>query len=120
MIYAAILDTSRAQGDIPLRPRLSSAVVRRVEEAKNKIIKNQRSAAYSLLSALYEAVSRSCPPEIVFSELGKPSFKTGGVYFNISHREGAVIAVINDSGEVGCDIEDIRNVTRVEKLRKRF
>ena len=120
MIYAAILDTSRAQGDIPLRPRLSSAVVCRVEEAKNKAIKRQRSAAYSLLSALYEAVYRDTLPEVIFSELGKPRFCYGGISFSISHRDSAVIAVINDSGEVGCDIEELRNVGRVVKLRERF
>ncbi|MRS91592.1 4'-phosphopantetheinyl transferase AcpT [Enterobacteriaceae bacterium RIT714] len=48
-------------------------------------------------------------PEIVYGEQGKPAFVDHKPYwFNLSHSGDDIVLLISDEGEVGCDIETIR------------
>lgn len=41
-------------------------------------------------------------------ENGKPYFETGGIFFNISHCDGLAVCAISLNGEIGVDVERVR------------
>ncbi|SAQ03283.1 4'-phosphopantetheinyl transferase [Klebsiella michiganensis] len=48
-------------------------------------------------------------PEIIYSEQGKPAFSAGTpLWFNLSHSNDDIALLLSDEGEVGCDIEVVR------------
>ena len=120
MIYAAILDTRRAQGLLPLRCRLDEYFLRRIEETKNIGLRNERVAAYSLLTVLYEKLYGKPLPPIEIGEMGKPRLLGVNIGISLSHTEGFAAAVINDGGEVGADIEAQMEKERAERVGERF
>jgi phosphopantetheinyl transferase len=66
------------------------------------------------------------PERIEFEELehGKPILKPNqnphSLHFNLSHTQGIQLIAITRLGEVGVDIERIRDVSRLEAMMERF
>lgn len=51
---------------------------------------------------------------------GKPKFSSLPIFFNISHRGGAVAIILSDEGEVGVDIEEPIDEKRASGIEARF
>ncbi|MFL5814414.1 MAG: 4'-phosphopantetheinyl transferase family protein [Bdellovibrionia bacterium] len=66
------------------------------------------------------------PEQIEFEELehGKPILKPGqnpqSLHFNLSHTAGIQLIAITRLGEVGVDIERVREVHRIDSMMERF
>lgn len=61
-------------------------------------------AGRALLSRLFSPL-----PEIIYGEQGKPLFSGSTEWwFNLSHSGDDIALVLSDEGEVGCDLEVIR------------
>ena len=57
--------------------------------------------------------------ELRETETGKKYFKHhGDVFFNVSHTEGCVAIAIRKGGEIGIDVEAVKNIS--EKVQERF
>ncbi|HFZ8994650.1 TPA: 4'-phosphopantetheinyl transferase AcpT [Citrobacter freundii] len=49
-------------------------------------------------------------PEIIYGDQGKPGFVSdAGLWFNLSHSGDDIALLLSDEGEVGCDIEVVRD-----------
>ena len=51
---------------------------------------------------------------------GKPKFSSLPIFFNISHRGGAVAILLSDEGEVGVDLEEPIDEKRASGIEARF
>lgn len=52
-------------------------------------------------------------PDIIYGEQGKPAFTAGTpLWFNLSHSGDDIALLLSDEGEVGCDIEVVRQIGR--------
>jgi 4'-phosphopantetheinyl transferase len=80
-------------------------------------------AARAALRALIAGYLRRSPADISFQigPLGKPSVAAGEpFFFNLSHsREMALVAVTGE-GEIGVDVEQVREMSSREQLAERF
>ena len=65
----------------------------------------QSLGASILLQKVLEIYGRTWD-EIFYGENGKPQIE--GFYFNLSHSEDMVICAVSDTGNIGCDIEKIK------------
>lgn len=66
--------------------------------------------AYQLLQWQYEMLTAQAMPPIVTLPGGKPAWKGGELYFNVSHTRTMAVCAISD-GPVGVDAEFIRSVS---------
>lgn len=53
-------------------------------------------------------------PEIEYSTYNKPYFKESNIFFNISHSNDLVVCAINDTYEIGIDVEKITPINIVD------
>lgn len=77
-------------------------------------------AAGELLSrALGEFGSPLSEDDALYGENGKPYFKDGGIFFNLSHSGHLAACVMSDEGPAGIDVEEISGA-RMEVARRFF
>ncbi len=106
LIYAAIKFTDIHKSALSVKER----------------VRLEHDDAYSLLSCLYEKIYGKQMPNIARAERGKPYFLGEGTpSFNISHTDGAALAVIDTSdAEIGADIQIEVSDEKAQKICKRF
>ena len=79
-----------------------------------------RMMTYLMLEALHKRVYSSPLPPILVTELGKPYLKEGPA-FSVSHDGTFVaIAMTDDYGEVGVDMQSEPNPVTASRVRRRF
>lgn len=94
--------------------KLPSSIQERIKRKKQQQKRIVSMIGYTLLHrALAEDFAMDFA-NIHFLDSGKPIFKNQDVYFNISHSNDLVGAVISNRGVVGIDIEQFRKFERVE------
>ncbi len=94
-----------------------------ISETKSDKLKEERTHAYLTLKLSYEQLFGAPVPNIVKSELGRPSFEGASpdFDFSVSHTDGfSVIAFICGTGRVGVDIEEEREREKSTEIRRRF
>lgn len=76
--------------------------------------------ARGTLRASLSSLLGTAPGDIVFTtgEHGKPM--VGGAFFNISHSCDWTLVAISVSGEVGIDVQEMREETPIERIAARF
>ncbi len=106
MLYSALLRTERAEHYDTVKAR----------------IRSESALAYALLNALYLKIYGSPSPKIKRLDGGKPCFVGAGApSFNISHTEGAVLAVIDtDGADIGADIQSAIKPDMASRLLERY
>ncbi len=118
MICTAFAKTEVFSEDFPALP-LRGEVLEHISSAKNEGLKNERIAAYSLLSLVTKKIFGK-EPRIIWSENGKPAYENERIYFNLSHTAGLVAVCISDERCVGVDVEGEIPPERADRLEARF
>ena len=102
-------------------PILPDEVLDYINKTNNETLKAERMMAYTSLFASAFAFFNIENARIERKEKGKPYFSPAcGVYFNISHSDGAVAVVLSDEGDVGIDIQSEISLEREKRLKNRF
>lgn len=99
---------------------LQGEIAEYVNGAKNEDSRAERRLAYSTLLLALNKFFGIDDPKIVRNEHGKPYIEECGVYFSISHSDGAAAVVISDEGECGIDLQHEISPERAERLQRRF
>lgn len=87
---------------------------------KNGKAAMESTAAYTALAELLSEEKKSgLLDKIAYTDTGKPVFTEGGLYFSLSHTDGAAVAVLADR-PVGADIEKMVEDRDFLRLAKRF
>jgi 4'-phosphopantetheinyl transferase len=86
---------------------LSKEELQRMEKLRFSHDQQQYAAAHWLKRTAVGGVTRQAPHTLDFSinRYGKPSLRTPGLRFNISHSGGFVALLLSRYGDVGVDIE---------------
>lgn len=79
-------------------------------------------AGRSLLRRVLGQMRGSDPQELVFSynAKGRPELADGGFAFNLSHSHGLGLLAVTPSGRIGVDLEQVRPVTDLLGLARRY
>ena len=92
-----------------------------INKPRSKKVKKERALAYGALSHLLSRFYKIENFSLDFSEKPKLSGPENAPAFNISHTEGAVVVAITDEyGSVGVDIEGVMSKERADKISRRF
>ena len=120
MIKAFLMDARAltlecAEKIIDATPALAGVIT-----AKEKSRRLESAAAYMLLSFAVRSLGYGALPRVLRADGGKPYFEDSDISFSLSHRPGAALAFISDEGEVGADIELIKEPDRMAKMAERY
>lgn len=119
MIRAFFLDTTalcreRAEQIINETPALAGVIGTRSPERRI-----ESEAGYILLCCVMRRLGYPELPRVLRQDGGKPYFEGCPISFSLSHRPGAAVIAISDEGEVGADVEWMRDRCRIERVAER-
>lgn len=125
MIYTVICDKKwDCRSQRQSAAYLPESVRDYIESGKNQVVKNERRAAYSLLSIALEDFFAIRCWDIERTDGGKPMLRIPDsdrqLYISISHSDGVAAASICDCEEIGLDIQAQISPTVEKRLDKRF
>ena len=102
-------------------PVLPDEILDYINKTNNECLRAERFRAYTSLFASLCAFFGVENAKIEKNKNGKPYFVPEcGIFFSISHSDGAVAIVLSDEGEVGVDIQSEISEEREKRLKKRF
>lgn len=115
----AHVDDSDVDGLARLLPR---SEIERVERYGRLLDRKRTITAHGALRLLMRGIAGVRPDSIVIERTaqGKPKFTSGDYAFNISHSGDKVLLVIARGGEVGIDVERIRDLSDIPGIIRQF
>lgn len=119
MIKAFFLDTTALLAEYAEQIINDTPALAGVIDARSPERRRESEAGYILLLAVMRRLGISELPRVLRREGGKPYLEGCPISFSLSHRPGAALLAISDEGEVGADVEIMKDRCRIERVVER-